>query len=151
MGVHSIIIFDRKGKTLFTKRYTKGGGQQDDEEQLSELRKLVFGMLFSLREMVGSLAPESDSKDAGTWTRNHFCPLKIRLIFLILSPALCCMSQHELTPLHRVTFGSHWSGNTTQLRNNKWFAIRHVHYHNVSCAKYFDSRRTQTYLHRAVD
>ena len=78
MGVHSIIIFDRKGKTLFTKRYTKGGTQQDDEEQLSELRKLVFGMLFSLREMVGSLAPESDSKDAGRWIRIDFSPFDIR-------------------------------------------------------------------------
>jgi hypothetical protein len=66
MGVHSMIIFDRRGKTLYTKRYVKGGSQQDDEEQLSELRKLVFGMLFSLREMVSSLAPETEVKDAGT-------------------------------------------------------------------------------------
>lgn len=64
MGVHSIHIFDRKGKTLFTKRYAKGG-VQDDEEQLSDRHKLVFGMLFSLREMVGSLAPEGEIKDAG--------------------------------------------------------------------------------------
>lgn len=64
MGVHSIHIFDRKGKTLFTKRYAKGGGQ-DDDEQLSEQRKLVFGMLFSLRETMGSLAPQGDIKDAG--------------------------------------------------------------------------------------
>jgi trafficking protein particle complex subunit 1 len=80
MGVHSIIVFDRRGKTLFTKRYTKKESLnnsstttqqqlqqqlQEEEEQQSEMRKLVFGMLFSLREMVGSLAPESDLKDTG--------------------------------------------------------------------------------------
>lgn len=65
MGVHSIHIFDRRGKTLFTKRYAKSQGVNEDEEQLSEQRKLVFGMLFSLRELVGSLAPESSGKNAG--------------------------------------------------------------------------------------
>jgi hypothetical protein len=67
MGVYAMHIFDRKGKTLFTKRYAKvsGAAAQTDEEQLSEQRKLVFGMLFSLREMVGSLAPVGESKDAG--------------------------------------------------------------------------------------
>jgi hypothetical protein len=65
MTVHSLHIFDRRGKTLFTKRYVKspaGKGknkneQEQDEEALSEQRKLVFGMLFSLREMAGSLSP----------------------------------------------------------------------------------------------
>jgi trafficking protein particle complex subunit 1 len=66
MGVHSLHIFDRRGRTLFTKRYGKTqAGQSNDEEQLSEQRKLVFGMLFSLREMVGSLAPENKGKDPG--------------------------------------------------------------------------------------
>jgi hypothetical protein len=65
MGVHSLHVFDRKGKTLFTKRFAKLQGPVEDEEQLSEQRKLVFGMLFSLREMVGTLAPETDTKDAG--------------------------------------------------------------------------------------
>eukprot|EP00545_Synedropsis_sp_CCMP1620_P012728 CAMPEP_0119009340 /NCGR_PEP_ID=MMETSP1176-20130426/4298_1 /TAXON_ID=265551 /ORGANISM="Synedropsis recta cf, Strain CCMP1620" /LENGTH=156 /DNA_ID=CAMNT_0006961837 /DNA_START=72 /DNA_END=542 /DNA_ORIENTATION=- len=67
MGVYAMHIFDRKGKTLFTKRYAKASGAaaQGDDEQLSEQRKLVFGMLFSLREMVGSLAPSGDIKDAG--------------------------------------------------------------------------------------
>lgn len=32
-----------------------------DEEELSEQRKLIFGMLFSLRELVGSLTPEGES------------------------------------------------------------------------------------------
>lgn len=60
MTVHAIHIFDRKGKTLFTKRYTKQQAVQD-AEQLSEQRKLIFGMLFSLRELVGSLTPEGGS------------------------------------------------------------------------------------------
>ncbi|KAL3802585.1 hypothetical protein ACHAW5_011340 [Stephanodiscus triporus] len=59
MTVHAIHIFDRKGKTLFTKRYTTTKQQlMQDAEQVSEQRKLIFGMLFSLRELVGSLTPE---------------------------------------------------------------------------------------------
>ena len=65
MAVHSIHIFDRKGKTLFTKRYAKSQGPVEDAEQLSEQRKLVFGMLFSLRELMGSISPESVGKSAG--------------------------------------------------------------------------------------
>jgi hypothetical protein len=65
MAVHSIHIFDRRGKTLFTKRYAKSQGPAEDAEQQSEQRKLVFGMLFSLRELVGSLAPESTGKNGG--------------------------------------------------------------------------------------
>ena len=60
MTVHAIHIFDRKGKTLYTKRYT-ASKQSPDAEQLSEQRKLIFGMLFSLRELVGSLTPEGSS------------------------------------------------------------------------------------------
>jgi trafficking protein particle complex subunit 1 len=56
MTVHSFHIFDRRGKTLFTKRYIKGSGNED-LEQLSEQRKLIFGMLFSLRELSSSLSP----------------------------------------------------------------------------------------------
>ena len=66
MGVHSLHIFDRRGSTLFTKRYGKTQpGQSNNVEQLSEQRKLVFGMLFSLREMVGNLAPANKGKDPG--------------------------------------------------------------------------------------
>lgn len=62
MTVHAIHIFDRKGKTLFTKRYTSSRQSSAlDAEQLSEQRKLIFGMLFSLRELVGSLSPEDGS------------------------------------------------------------------------------------------
>mmetsp|Transcript_34233 Transcript_34233/g.53516 ORF Transcript_34233/g.53516 Transcript_34233/m.53516 type:complete len:189 (-) Transcript_34233:120-686(-) len=63
MAVHSFHIFDRKGKTLFTKRYIRGGSTTDDEEQLSEQRKLVFGMLFSLRELSASLSPAEGPGD----------------------------------------------------------------------------------------
>ena len=60
MTVHSINVFDRKGKTLFTKRYAKNEEDEDD----SDRQKLVFGMLFSLREVVGSLSPDN-TKDPG--------------------------------------------------------------------------------------
>ena len=61
MGVHSFLIFDRKGKTLFAKRYAKiDAGSETDENQLEEQRKLVFGMLFSLREVLTSLSPSEE-------------------------------------------------------------------------------------------
>ncbi|KAL3785292.1 hypothetical protein ACHAWO_005091 [Cyclotella atomus] len=62
MTVHALHIFDRKGKTLFTKRYTNSKSTPaQDAEQLSEQRKLIFGMLFSLRELMGSLTPEGET------------------------------------------------------------------------------------------
>mmetsp|Transcript_11090 Transcript_11090/g.13768 ORF Transcript_11090/g.13768 Transcript_11090/m.13768 type:complete len:181 (+) Transcript_11090:197-739(+) len=69
MTVHSLHIFDRKGKTLFTKIYSAAAAQQkkasnptNDPETNSESRKLIFGMLFSLRELVVSLTPESSDQ-----------------------------------------------------------------------------------------
>ena len=69
MAVHTIHIFDRKGKTLFTKRYypnssssssssSNSSNSENDSEQLSEQRKLVFGMVYSLREITKMLAPQ---------------------------------------------------------------------------------------------
>jgi len=70
MTVHSFHIFDRKGKTLYTKCYVKktaaqkeGRSQEEEQEQLSEQRKLVFGMLFSLRELSSSLSPTEGPGD----------------------------------------------------------------------------------------
>jgi hypothetical protein len=67
MTVHSFHIFDRKGKTIFTKRYVKSSKDEKDDdmndldnEQLSEQRKLVFGMIFSLRELSSSLCPKEN-------------------------------------------------------------------------------------------
>ncbi len=99
MTIHSLHIFDRKGKTLFTKTYSPVAIKQqraleesfkaeeenlrdgassahvNDEnataaaatttaptsDPLDEQRKLIFGMLFSLRELMGSLTPTSES------------------------------------------------------------------------------------------
>lgn len=69
MTVHSFNIFDRKGKTLFTKTYSttatkqqrlllESGPTEPGSDPVKEQRKLVFGMLFSLREMVANLTPQ---------------------------------------------------------------------------------------------
>ena len=70
MTVHSFHVFDRKGKTLFTKCYVKTPKEDKtqeeilaEREQLSEQRKLVFGMLFSLRELSSSLSPAEGPGD----------------------------------------------------------------------------------------
>lgn len=67
MPLHSVYVFDRKGKTLFTKRYIDPEAEQDDESAalLAEQRKLVFGMLFSLREVVTSLSPNQGNEASG--------------------------------------------------------------------------------------
>jgi len=73
MAVHSFHIFDRRGKTLFTKRYfnssnsNSNSNSNNDEDNINnrnsisnneeEQRKLLFGMLFSLRELSSSLSP----------------------------------------------------------------------------------------------
>ena len=64
MTVHSLHIFDRKGTTLFTKCYAKYQNKNQDPAQLAEQRKLVFGMLFSLREVAASLSPTTAKEDA---------------------------------------------------------------------------------------
>jgi hypothetical protein len=65
MPAHSLHVFDRNGKTLFTKRFVKEDSEETDPEQLSDQRKLVFGMLFSLRETAAILAPTGEKKDTG--------------------------------------------------------------------------------------
>ena len=76
MTVHSLHIFDRKGTTLFTKNYSHAANRQSlqlqesgstdpDTNPLDEQRKLVFGMLFSLRESImKNLTPAG--KDSGS-------------------------------------------------------------------------------------
>jgi hypothetical protein len=61
MPVHSLHIFDRKGQTLFTKRFVKEDSEVTDLDQ----QKLVFGMMYSLRETAAILAPTGEKKDTG--------------------------------------------------------------------------------------
>mmetsp|Transcript_22717 Transcript_22717/g.26328 ORF Transcript_22717/g.26328 Transcript_22717/m.26328 type:complete len:176 (-) Transcript_22717:146-673(-) len=72
MTVHSIHIFDRKGATVFTKTFSvaatkqqqhllQSGPSEPGVSPLDEQRKLVFGMLFSIREIVGTLSPDNKS------------------------------------------------------------------------------------------
>ena len=67
MAVHSLHIFDRNGRTLYTKRYATAttSAENEDPEQLSDQRKLVFGMIFSLREITKMLAPPTSNDNSG--------------------------------------------------------------------------------------
>jgi hypothetical protein len=73
MVIHSINIFDKKGKILFTKAYSpvaikqeryllESGTAEPGSDPVTEQKKLIFGMLFSLRELVGNLTPEHSRK-----------------------------------------------------------------------------------------
>lgn len=79
MVVHSFNIFDRKGKVLFTKTYStvaakqqryllESGAAEPGSDAVTEQRKLVFGMLFSLKEMVASLTPEDAEKNCKSFS-----------------------------------------------------------------------------------
>lgn len=70
MTVHSFNIFDRKGKILFTKAFSPSaikhqqsfehnGSAGPGNDVVSEQMKLVFGMIFSLKEILTSLSPEN--------------------------------------------------------------------------------------------
>ena len=88
MTIHSIHIFDRKGATLFTKNYSRAalkqelhlqqtGSSEPGSSPLDEQRKLVFGMLFSLSEIIGKLTPVDDS--SGEWNLRYLKILLSRL------------------------------------------------------------------------
>lgn len=70
MTVHSLNIFDRKGKILFTKTYSpsaikqqqslqQDGSGEPGSDAVSEQNKLIFGMIFSLKEILTNLSPEN--------------------------------------------------------------------------------------------
>jgi len=73
MTIHCIHLFDRRGKTLFTKTYSSVAAQQQiqsglspspeygDSSPVEEQRKLVFGMLYSLGELIGKLTPDDET------------------------------------------------------------------------------------------
>ncbi|KAG7371469.1 sybindin-like family protein [Nitzschia inconspicua] len=64
MTVHSFLIFDRRGKTLFSKRYFQVPGEEEETEaQRSDQQKLIYGMLLSLKELCGTMSPNDDDDD----------------------------------------------------------------------------------------
>eukprot|EP00588_Corethron_pennatum_P006428 CAMPEP_0194288270 /NCGR_PEP_ID=MMETSP0169-20130528/36469_1 /TAXON_ID=218684 /ORGANISM="Corethron pennatum, Strain L29A3" /LENGTH=197 /DNA_ID=CAMNT_0039035223 /DNA_START=50 /DNA_END=643 /DNA_ORIENTATION=- len=70
MTVYFFHMFDRRGRTLYSRTYhpepsSSAASENSDENKLEEKeqRKLLFGILFSLKEMVGRLAPEEDKEE----------------------------------------------------------------------------------------
>ena len=97
MTVHCLHIFDHKGKTLFTKTYSVSARKQqnqivgansesDPNTELDEQRKLVFGMLFSLREIMGSLDPNEVSCKFDCMCSSYLCMNK----FMIMNNTTLC-------------------------------------------------------------
>ena len=126
MTVHSFYVFDRKGKTLFTKRYVPSSSN-DDEEQLAEQRKLIFGMLFSLRELSSSLSPANNGdvfvvKTGASSLYNYETVSGLRFaMYTTLSTTSTSESNNATTtgPAEKVTT------TTTEIRK----ALQHVYEH----------------------
>jgi len=128
MTVYSLLIFDRKGKTLFTKTYSSSGQQtpanvDDEEEYLEEKRKLIFGMLFSLRELTGNLGPEGVLPG-----ECHDITMRCKTPRNVFGAFVDNMFAHiAVLPYFSGSFCPNWSNNFAQLRDKKRTTVSHVH------------------------
>ncbi|KAJ1430455.1 Sybindin-like protein [Ochromonadaceae sp. CCMP2298] len=59
--LHNFYIFNRKGRCLFYKEWDRPLNTMADDPE--EERKLVFGMLFSLKDMTSKLSPDKEGND----------------------------------------------------------------------------------------
>lgn len=58
---HNFYIFNRKGKCLFYKEWDRPVNKMADDPE--EEKKLVFGMLFSLKDLTSKLSPDGQGLD----------------------------------------------------------------------------------------
>mmetsp|Transcript_18090 Transcript_18090/g.30387 ORF Transcript_18090/g.30387 Transcript_18090/m.30387 type:complete len:95 (+) Transcript_18090:65-349(+) len=74
--LYNFYIFNRKGKCLFYKEWDRPLNTMEDDPD--EERKLVFGMLFSLKDLASKLSPSQEASDnlhvvkTNTFTLHHF-------------------------------------------------------------------------------
>jgi trafficking protein particle complex subunit 1 len=59
--LYNFYIFNRKGKCLFYKEWDRPVNKMADDPD--EERKLVFGMLFSLKDLTSKLSPDPQGND----------------------------------------------------------------------------------------
>ena len=128
MTVHSFYVFDRKGKTLFTKRYVPSSSN-DDEEQLAEQRKLIFGMLFSLRELSSSLSPANNGdvfvvKTGASSLYNYETVSGLRFA-MYTTPSTTSSTESSATTSSGASSTEKVTTNTTEIRK----ALQHVYEH----------------------
>lgn len=157
MTVHSLHIFDRKGKTLFTKTYSPVAAKQqrylqessaagsepgnDGSDALTEQRKLVFGMLYSLKETIERLTPD----DPGTFgsapslecvktktTTGHCFETLNGLRFVLYTSNDVLTSAASSTTTSSATLSSVSSQNNTEYNENIYArdVLRHI-YSNI--------------------
>ena len=76
MGLYNFYIFSQKGKCIFYKEWSRPLNTLSDDPE--EERKLMFGMLFSLKDLASKLSP-SDGAGEGlhtvktnSFTLHHF-------------------------------------------------------------------------------
>jgi hypothetical protein len=63
--IYNIYIFNRRGKCLYYKEYSRPFNSLKDSDDPDEDKRLVFGMLFSLKDLAGKLSPTSGAGSEG--------------------------------------------------------------------------------------
>ena len=96
--IYDFHVYRRDGRCLYRATYKKGGGKGDLEEE-EERSKLIFGMSFSLKDMVSQLTPNSRSchvttvKTPKATLHTYETPTGFRFV-TFTDPSIQSMQQH---------------------------------------------------------
>jgi len=95
--LHNIYIFNRKGVCLFYKEWNRPQFTLEDDP--NEDKKLMFGMLFSLKDLAQKMSPEKSDDGIhviklGNFNLHHFESLTGITLVLNTSPALLDLYSH---------------------------------------------------------
>jgi len=109
--MYSFSIFNREGTCVFYLKGEQSNSRKKDEE---EARKLVFGMIFSLRNLCGKLSPDGSENLQVLRTNNfaihHFMSAS-GLVFIICTDAACPNQYTRLKAVYANLFTEYVSKN----------------------------------------
>ena len=96
MTIFNFYVFNRKGKCLFYKEWTRPLNTLSDDPE--EEKKLMFGMLFSLKDLSAKLSPNPGSEGlhivkTNSYTLHHYESLTGMLFVLNTDPDVPDMYQ----------------------------------------------------------
>jgi trafficking protein particle complex subunit 1 len=71
--IYNLYIYDRKGKCLFYKEWSRPLNTLSDDPE--EEKKLMYGMLYSLKELTSKISPSKGPEGLHTVKTNVSCHL----------------------------------------------------------------------------